>query len=357
MTAPAIRAVITGVGHYVPPRVLTNLDLEKMVDTSDTWIRERTGIAERHVSDDGMATSDLAFEAARRALADAKVEAADLDFVLVATASPDMMFPATACLVQNRLGAVRAAACDLQCGCSGFVYALTVASQFIQSGAFRRILVVGADCLSRLVDWTDRNTCVLFGDGAGAAVVEASTQGVGLMSFRLRADGAGGGLLCLPAGGTRRPATAETVAARQHYIQMTGNEVFKFAVKVMGDTTLEVVASAGLSMDDVDLFVPHQANDRIMSAAARRVGIPDEKVFRNVHRYGNTSCASIPIALSEAMDEGRIRRDDVVVICGFGAGLGWGGAVLRWGYTRGQVPPQDASTMASAETVESVAVS
>jgi 3-oxoacyl-[acyl-carrier-protein] synthase-3 len=332
------QAVITGVGHYAPPRRITNFDLEKMVETSDAWIRERTGIEERRVCDDGVATSDIAIEAARRALADAGVKAEDLDLVLLATASPDMLFPATSCIVQNALGAKKAGAVDLSSGCAGFVYALCVASQFICSGVYKRVLVIGADVLSRLTNWRDRNTCVLFGDGAGAAVVEPSTEGFGMMSFALRSDGSGGDLLKLPSGGSRLPASAETVAAGQHYIHMSGSEVFKFAVKAIGDTTNEVLQGAGLSVDDVDLFVPHQANMRIMTAAARRVGVPDEKVFTNVARYGNTSCASIAIALSEAVEQGRLRKNDVVALCGFGAGLSWGGAVMRWGYTRTAAP-------------------
>lgn len=350
MTGRPLQAVITGVGHHVPPRVLTNLDLEKMVDTSDAWIRERTGISERHIVDAGSATSDLAYEAARAALLDAGVSAAELDLVIVATATPDMPFPATACLVQHRLGAARAGAFDLECGCSGFVYALAVGSQFIQSGTFRRVLVIGADTLTRVTDFTDRNTCVLFGDGAGAVVLEPSTDGHGVLSMTLRADGGGAELLRMPAGGSRLPASTETLAAGQHYIQMAGNEVFKFAVKVLGEAALELLDAAGLTVEDVKLFVPHQANLRIMSAAARRAGIPEEKLFCNVERYGNTSCASIPIALSEAVSQGRLGRDDVVTICGFGAGLAWGGAVMRWGYSRVSTDPAARLSAAAHES-------
>lgn len=333
-----LRAVITGVGHHVPPRLLTNRDLEQMVDTSDAWIRERTGIVERHISDPGTATSDLAVEAARHALADAGVDAAEVDFVLVATATPDHAFPATACIVQDRIGARRAGACDLSAGCAGWVYALSVGSQFIQSGVFRRVLVIGADTISRVTDFTDRNTCVLFGDGAGAVLLEGSTEGYGVLSFRLGADGSGRDMLMLPAGGSRTPTSAETVAGKQHFLRMAGSEVFKFAVKVLGEATMDILRDAGLGVGDVDLFVPHQANLRIMNTAARRVGIPDEKVFRNVDRFGNTSCASIPIAISEAVSHGRIHKGDVVAVCGFGAGLAWGGAVMRWGYTRVAAP-------------------
>jgi 3-oxoacyl-[acyl-carrier-protein] synthase-3 len=338
----AIRAVITGVGHCVPSRVLTNFDLEKMVETSDTWIRERTGIVERRITDAQTATSDLACEAARRALAEARLDSADLDFILVATATPDFAFPATACIVQGKIGAKRAAACDLEVGCAGFVYALSMAAQMIVSGAWRRMLVIGADTLSKITNWSDRNTCVLFGDGAGAVVLEASTEGDGVMAVNLRSDGSGEDLLKLEGGGSRNPTSGETLARQMHYLRMAGSEVFKFAVKVITECTQQVLASAGLEIADVDLFVPHQANLRIMNAAAHRLGIADDRVFRNVQKYGNTSCASIPIALSEAVEEGRIRKGDVVVICGFGAGLGWGGSVMRWGYTRA-VPPTGAT--------------
>lgn len=334
----APRAAITGMGHAVPDRLLTNLDLEKMVDTSDAWIRERTGIVQRHISDADTATSDLGTEAARIALANAAVDARELDLVILATATPDSQFPASACIIQNNIGATNAAAFDLSCGCAGWVYGLSVAAQFIQTGSFKKVLVVGADCLSKVVNWEDRNTCVLFGDGAGAAVVEAATEGYGIMSFSLRSDGSGADLLKLPGGGSRMPTTAETVSNKQHFIQMSGAEVFKFAVKAMIQITQDVLASANMVVDDVDLFVPHQANQRIMSAAAQRLGIPDGKVFSNVERFGNTSCASIPIALSEALQQGRIRGGDVVAICAFGAGLGWGGSIMRWNPVRTAAP-------------------
>lgn len=328
-----LRAAITGLGRYVPPRTITNFDLEQTVETSDQWIRERTGISERHISDDGTATSDLSVEAARRALADAALDPAELELILLATASPDSLFPATSCIVQSRIGASNAGACDVSCGCAGWLYALSSGTQHIQSGTYRKVLVIGADTLSKVIDWTDRNTCVLFGDGAGAVVLEPAPDGFGLLSFVLRADGSGADLLKIPAGGSRLPTTAETVANRQHYVQMAGSEVFKFAVKAITETTVDVLKAASLSVEDVDLFVPHQANQRIITAAANRIGIPDEKVFINVDRYGNTSCASIPIALSEAVEKGRLKNGDVVAMCAFGSGLGWAASVMRWSST------------------------
>ena len=334
MSSSRVRATITGIGHYVPPHRVTNQDLEKIVDTSDDWIRTRTGIVERRVAGDSLSTADLAVKASRRALQDAGVDAADLDLVLVATASPDMVFPATGSLVQSRIGAVRAGACDISCGCAGFVYALAVAAQFIESAVYQRVLVVGSDTLTKLVDWTDRNTCVLFGDGAGAVVLEPAGNGSGILAFNLKSDGSGADLLQVPAGGSRRPASLDTVSKRLHYLKMAGGEVFRFAVKAISESTLAALEAAGFSVNDVDLFIPHQANARIIDAAARRIGIPLEKVYLNVARYGNTSCASIPLALSEAMDTERLRPGDLVVICGFGAGLSWGGTVLRWSHVR-----------------------
>lgn len=352
-----LRAAITGMGYYVPPRTITNSDLERLVETSDQWIRERTGIDVRHVCDADSATSDLAVEASLRALADANVDAKDIDLVVLATATPDNLFPATACIVQNRIGAVNAGAFDLSCGCAGWLYALSVANGFIQAGMFRKILVIGADSLSKVVNWEDRNTCVLFGDGAGAAVVEPAPDGLGLMSFILRSDGSGSDLLKLPGGGSRLPCTAETIAGKQHYIHMAGREVFKFAVNAFVDTTLDVLTSAGLAVHDVDIFVPHQANMRIINAAASRLGIPQDKVFLNVQRYGNTSCASIPIALSEAVQNGKVRHGDVVAICAFGSGLCWGGSVMRWSGVRsapspGHVAPAPNRKQHSNDTVE-----
>ncbi len=324
-----IRTGITGLGMSVPDQVLTNQDLEKMIDTSDEWIRARTGIVERRIVSDNQSTLDLCFEAGTEALQNAEIEARDLDLIIVATVTPDMVFPATACLLQDRLGAPAAAAFDLEAGCSGFVYGLITGAQFINSGAYSRIMVVGAETLSRITDWEDRNTCVLFGDGAGAVVLERVEKG-GLLGFDLGSDGAGGSFLDLPAGGSRQPASQETVAQKLHYIRMDGNQVFKFAVKAMGQAALKALKKAGLSGEDIDLFIPHQANRRIIDAAGRKLGLPGEKVFVNLDRYGNTSGASIPLALYEAVAEGMVKSGDIVVLSGFGAGLSWAAAVLEW---------------------------
>lgn len=323
-------AAIAGTGHAVPERVLTNFDLEKMVDTSDEWIRTRTGIRERRVADENTATSDLAVAAAHEALDMAGMAPSDLDLIVVATVTPDMLFPSTACLVQDRLGAAHAAAFDLSAGCSGFVYALATAAQFIQTGAYSNALVVGAETLSKITDWQDRSTCVLFGDGAGAVVLKAAPAGKGLLSFVLGADGSGKDKLRLPAGGSRLPASAETVAQRQHYIQMCGHDVFRFAVRVLGEATREALDKAGLGLNQLDFFVPHQANVRIIDAAVERLELPKEKVIVNVDRFGNTSAASVAIALDEAVRSGRIQPGQVVAMTGFGAGLTWASAVFRW---------------------------
>jgi 3-oxoacyl-[acyl-carrier-protein] synthase-3 len=322
---------IAGLGRYVPRRVLTNADLERMVDTTDEWITVRTGIKERRVAAPEEATSDLALEAAREALKRAGLEASDLDLILVGTASPDMIFPATACLVQERLGAKRAGAVDISAACSSFVYALSMAHAHVVSGLAERVLVVGADTLSRITNWKDRATCVLFGDSAGAAVVVPSDGERGLLSFWLGADGGGSSLLSLPAGGSRLPASYETVERAQHFIHMNGPEVFKFASRIIPRAIEEACQRAGLSVDEVDVFIPHQANVRIIQAAAERLGQPLEKFYVNVHKYGNTSSASVPVALYEAVDEGRVRPGDVVVLVAFGGGLTWASCALRWG--------------------------
>lgn len=324
-----LNAGIWGIAKALPDRILTNADLEKMVDTSDEWITSRTGIKERRIADSKDATSDLATRAARQAMAAAGVTAEELDLIIIATITPDMVFPSTACLVQANLGAVNAAAFDLGAGCSGFVYALDMATRCVQSGAYKRVLVAGADVLSRITDWSDRSTCVLFGDGSGACVVGPVKQG-GVMSTYLGADGTGGESLCLPAGGSRLPITPEALQAKKQYIHMSGNEVFKFAVRIMGDAAIEVLRRAGLAATDIELFVPHQANIRIIEAAAKRLELPSEKVFVNVHKYGNTSAASIPIALSEVAEENKVQPGDHVVLVGFGAGLTWGAAAIQW---------------------------
>ncbi|MBI2266925.1 MAG: ketoacyl-ACP synthase III [Armatimonadetes bacterium] len=321
---------ILGLGSYVPPRIVTNFDLEKMVDTSDEWIRSRTGILTRHVVDDGVTTSDLAVVASLRALESAGTSASEIDLIIVGTAVPDMTLPATACLVQDRIGAVSASAFDLSIGCSGFIYALVVGAQFVRAGAYKKILVIGAETLSKITDWQDRNTCILFGDGAGAVVLGEVPEEEGILSFDLGVDGAGGELLKLPAGGSRQPASHETVDNRLHYLKMRGNEVFKFAVKAIEESALRVLERSRLTVAEVDCFVPHQANVRIIDASAKRLGIPRERVFVNVDRYGNTSSASIPIALDEAVQEKRIGPGSLVLMVGFGGGLSWGSATVRW---------------------------
>ena len=300
------------------------------MDTNDEWISERTGIKVRHIVADGENTSDIAAKAAERALKDAGLTADDIDLIVVATATPDMLFPSTACLVQNKLKAAKAAAYDLAAGCSGFMYAIVTASQFIKTGLYKHVLVIGAESLSRILDWTDRNTCVLFGDGAGAVVLGEVPEGYGILGSNLGSDGSGGDLLCLPAGGTSRPATEETVRDRLHFVHMAGNEVFKFAVKVMGEAALNALEHAQIDTSEVDWLIPHQANIRIIQSAAKRLKMPMEKVIVNVDKYGNTSSASIPIALEEAIHDGRIKSGQVITMVGFGAGLTWASAVMRW---------------------------
>ena len=320
---------ITGLGCYVPERVLTNDELAKTVETSDEWIQTRTGIKERRIAAPDEATSDLSYLAAVAALADAGVEGSEIDLVIVATITADMLFPSTAAILAGRLGAGSAAAYDLSAGCTGFVYALTQGFGAIAAGLARRVLVVGADTLSRVVDWDDRATCVLFGDGAGAVVLEEVAQG-GFHAFELGADGAGGMELFMPAGGSRRPASAETVAAGEHYVKMNGREVYKFATRVLPSSAHAVLEVMGRSIEDIDLYVPHQANLRIIEHAAKKLGVEKERVFVNVDRYGNTSSASIPLALCEARDEGRLVDGTLVLMTGMGAGLTWGSSVITW---------------------------
>ncbi|OYD06445.1 beta-ketoacyl-ACP synthase III [Paludifilum halophilum] len=321
---------IIGTGAYLPERVLTNADLEKMVDTSDEWIVSRTGIRERRIASEDQASSDLAVEAGRKALKAAGITADQLDVIIVSTVTPDMPFPATACLVQDRLGAGQAATFDLSAACTGFIYGVSTASQFIENGVYRYALVVGVDCLSKITDFTDRNTCVLFGDGAGAAVLGPVEEGSGFLSFELGGDGSGGDLLKQPAGGSRMPATVETVENRLHSIAMNGREVFKFAVRVLGSSAEEALKKAGLSKEDVDYLVPHQANVRIIDTAVKRLGLSQDKVVINLDRYGNMSSASVPVALDEAVRAGRIRKGDIVILVGFGGGMTWGATVLQW---------------------------
>jgi 3-oxoacyl-[acyl-carrier-protein] synthase-3 len=327
-TDPAIG--ITGIGSEAPAGLLTNQDLEKLVDTSDQWIVERTGIRTRRIADVHTTTGTLATAASRKALADAGVEGKDIDLIIVGTATPDMLFPSTACLVQRDVGADHAAAFDLAAACSGFIYGLNVAAGMIRNGNHEKALVIGAETLSKIVDYEDRTTCVLFGDGAGAAVVQVVPTGKGILSTRIQSDGTLGDALKLPGGGSLHPATAETVAQRMHFIKMNGNNVFKSAVKAMADIVEKGLEDAGMTADDVDLFIPHQANLRIIEATAKKLSIPMEKVFVNVERYGNTSAASIPIGIDEARASGRLREGDVVAVVAFGAGFTWGSAVMRF---------------------------
>lgn len=321
---------IVGTGIYLPEKILTNADLEKIVDTNDQWIRERTGIEERRILDEGLATSDIAYRAALEAIRNAGVSPEEIDLILVATITPDMSFPATACLVQDKLGAVKAAAFDISAGCSGFVYGLGIGSQFIKTGMYKTVLVIGAEVLSRVLNWKDRNTCVLFGDAAGAAVLRPVEDGFGILSMELGADGSGAELLKQNMGGARSKITVGNCDSFDRYLSMAGREVFRFAVKIMGECALIALEKAGMNEKDISCFIPHQANIRIIEAAARRLDISMEKVFVNVHKYGNTSAASIPVALHEAYCEGKIKKGDNVVLVGFGAGLTWGAAVIKW---------------------------
>ena len=326
----AKNAVITGWGCYVPSRVVTNAELERIVDTSDEWITSRTGIKERRFVADGESTSSMSVRAGRAALEKARLRAQDVQLVIVGTASPDYLFPATACLVQTELGATKAGAFDVEAACTSFLSALAIARGMIVAGSVENVLVIGAETLSRLLNWKDRTTCVLFGDGAGATVIEASNASVGIESTVLHADGSKGDLLMVPAGGSKTPASADTVERGLHFITMSGGEVFKLAVKSMADAAEEAIAEAGLTLDDISLMIPHQANVRIIDGVAKRLRFPSEKVFVNIQRYGNTSAASIPIAICEAEATGRLRRGDKLLLVAFGGGFTWGAAVLEW---------------------------
>jgi 3-oxoacyl-[acyl-carrier-protein] synthase-3 len=322
---------IAGWGKYLPERIMSNDELATIVDTSDEWIRARTGILERRIAAPEETTCSLSVNAARQALDRARVRAEDLDLIIVATCTPDYAnMPATASLVQHALGAPRAGAVDLNAVCSGFMYALATGSQFVLTGAFRSVLVIGADVFTRILDWQDRSTCVLFGDGAGAVVLQPTDKPGGLVSFQLGSDGSGACSLYVPAGGSRRPPSAETVAEREHYVKMQGRDVFRFATMAVPESVQQALGSAGLTTDDIDLFIPHQANVRIIDNAARRLKLAPEAVFSNVAKYGNTSAASIPVALCEAVDDGLVTSGSTVVMSGFGSGLSWGTAVWKW---------------------------
>lgn len=324
-------AAITGWGGAVPEQVLTNHDLEKFVDTSDEWIVTRTGIKQRHVVGEGESTSTLAIAASRKALEKANVSPWQVDLVICCTATPDFLFPATACLVQHEIGAERAGAFDLEAACTGFIYGLSVGSQFILSGTYKTVLVVSAEALSRFMDWKERTTCVLFGDGAGAIVLQASDNPSGMLSCVLGSYGVGEDLIKLPAGGSRHPASNQTIVERDHYLKMNGKETYRFAVRILGDSAVEALEKAGLSYADISLFIPHQANIRIIDSVAKRLELDLEKVYINIDRYGNTSAASIPIALCEALDAGRVNDGDNLLFAAFGSGLTSGAAVVRWG--------------------------
>lgn len=323
------KATITGWGKHLPPNVMTNKDLEKIVDTTDEWIQKRTGIKKRRIADEDTATSDLAIEASREALEKADLDPEELDLIIVSTVTPDMAFPATACIVQDKIGASNAAAFDLEAGCSGFVYGLSVGSQFIESGLYDNVLIIGAETLSKITDWDDRNTCVLFGDGAGAAVLQATDKG-GFLSFDLGSDGSGAGALYMEAGGSAKPASLETIKNKQHYIRMEGNPVFKFAVKTMKKASLDVLEKANLSTEDINLLIPHQANTRIIKSARRRLKLDKDEVYVNLPELGNTSSASVAIAMAEAKENGKIQNGDNVLLVAFGAGLTWAATAIEW---------------------------
>jgi 3-oxoacyl-[acyl-carrier-protein] synthase-3 len=326
-----VRARISSIAAYVPPHVLTNADLERMVDTSDEWIMQRVGIRERHIVDEGVATSDLAKEASLLAIEKAGLTPNDIDFILVATTTPDTMFPSTACVLQAKIGAHHAWGYDLVAACSGFTYALTTASQIVSAGGSTHALVVGADVMSSIIDYTDRTTCVLFGDGAGAVVVERSDDdAIGVLDFENYVDGNGGPALCMPAGGSRMPASRETVEQRQHYVKQDGQTVFKFAVRNMEEVCRRILVRNNLTADDIDLLVPHQASGRIILAAAEKLGLPREKVVINIDRFGNTTAGTIPLALNDAVADGRLTHGKLALLASVGAGFTVGGVLLRW---------------------------
>jgi len=323
------KAGILGLGCYLPPKKLTNSDLAKIVETSDEWITSRTGIRERRIASKEVATSDLGVEAARLAIKDAGLSPEDIDLIITATITPDMAFPATSCIIQDKIGAKNAACFDINAACSGFVFTMVIAQQFVNSGLYDHVLVIGAEKLTSIVDWKDRSTCVLFGDGAGACVVGKSEDRVIVSSF-MGADGSGGHLLSVPAGGSRLPATEDTVKDRLHFLKMGGNEVFKIAVRIMVEAATNAIKNAGLGLDDISLFIPHQANMRILLAVAKRLGVSQDKIFMNIEKYGNMSAASTAVALVEAAQENKIKKGEHVVLVAFGGGLTYGASVIKW---------------------------
>ena len=327
----AVRAKISAIGTFVPPRVLTNADLEKMVETNDQWIVERTGIRERHLVDKGVGASDLATEAARRCLASRGIAATEIEAIIVATVTPDMMFPSTACLVQNKLGAAGAWGFDLSAACSGFPYALQVGAKLVESGAHRKVLVIGTDVMSSILDYTDRSTCILFGDGAGAVLLEPCAEGeIGLIDFFHEVDGSGGVSLNMPAGGSLLPASHETIDKRQHFVYQDGQSVYKFAVRKMAEASETLLTRNGVSGTELACFIPHQANKRIIESTAHRLGMPMERVIINIDRYGNTTAGTIPLAMDTAIEEGRLKKGDLVLLASVGAGFTVGATLLRW---------------------------
>ncbi|HKW17122.1 MAG TPA: beta-ketoacyl-ACP synthase III [Terriglobales bacterium] len=325
-----MRAKITALGTYVPPKVMTNRDFEKIVETSDEWILTRTGIRERHIVEKGMATSDLAVEAAKSVLAERAIEPDDVEAIVVATVTPDMLFPSTACLVQHKLGMKGVWGFDLSAACSAFIYALQAGAQFVQSGTHKKVLVIGADVMSSILDYTDRATCILFGDGAGAVMLEPSEDGAGLIDFEHEIDGSGACSLYMPAGGSLHPATRETVEKKMHFVHQDGQAVFKFAVKKMAEVCETLLARNNIKASDIDCFIPHQANQRIIKATVERVGLKPESVIINIDRYGNTTAGTIPLAMQTAREEGRLKKGDLVLLASVGAGFTVGATLLRW---------------------------
>jgi 3-oxoacyl-[acyl-carrier-protein] synthase-3 len=333
LSQPArVRVKISALGTYVPPRVLTNADLEKMIDTSDEWLMSRTGIRERHIVDKGVATSDLAVEAAKKALSQRGILPTDLEAIIVGTVTPDMFFPSTACLVQDKLGAKGVWGFDLSAACSAFLYALQAGTQFVASGAHQKVMVIGADVMSSILDYSDRTTCVLFGDGAGAVLLEPAEDDLGIMDFIHEVDGSGGCSLFMPGGGSLNPSTHETIDKKMHYVHQDGQAVFKFAVRKQLEVCERLLERNGVKVEDIDVFIPHQANKRIITATAERLGLPEEKVVINIDRFGNTTAGTIPLAMNTAIEEGRLKKGNLVLLASVGAGFTVGATLLRWAY-------------------------